>query len=63
MNFMFCILCGQITDFVVEIPVTFSISLCHKIYCDIRVSVLMGTIVSDKKVYILYLPELKMTLI
>jgi len=63
MNFMFCILCGQITDFIVKIPVNFSISLCHKIFCDIPVSVLMGTIVSDKKVHASFLPEYKMTLI
>jgi len=63
MNFMICVLCGQITDFIVKISVTFSISLCHKIYCDVCVSVLVGTIVSDKKVYVLYLPECKTTVI
>jgi len=63
MNFVFCILCGQIPDFIVKIPVTFSMSLCHKMYHDIRVSVLVGTMVSGKKVYVLYLLECKMTLI
>ena len=52
MNFMYCIACGCITGYIVELPAT--LSTCHMIYHNINMLVHMGTVISVNKVYTVY---------